>query len=509
MAAKTSRSWVFSAVVGLAVGSMVTGLLVAFIEGEEPASTAGSFGALPSDSQSAGDGDGPSAGDAGTTSDAETGGVGGSTPGSSGGTRTGSSSSGTVTTVAGSGGQLAASDRGVTSTTIKVAFLLLDLGQAGRIGVNTTGVDPNQQRAAYDAYIKEINDGGGINGRRIEPFYRIFDTTNPEDQRAACIAATEDAKAFAVIASPGFANAAVLCVTEEHQTPLIVTGQGLSREFYNRSRGRLTSLAMAGDRMMSNTAAEFDAKGVLDGRTIGIVSSDEKNFIDPVEGVLVPELRRLGHKVADVARLSTWPRSQGQIPPAVQRMRAAGVDTVLFVGSFLNATQWVQTADGQVWRPRYLVSEFGGMTSDFEVQAMPPSFDGALAMTSQRFAEWRSNVPEPAHDAACRETYEKTTKDSLPRNNGNESNAEYPVALYACGMVKVFAAAAQGAGANLTRSAYIDAMQRIGPMESGFYFGGAFRGGKTDLSDQLRFNRFDIGCRCWRNVDQVRPAPFR
>src|SRR5688572_11138731 len=125
MAAKTSRSWIFSAAVGLAVGSMVTGLLVAFIEGDEPASNAGSFGALPSDSRSADDSDGTSAGDAGTTSDSDTGGVGGSTPGSGGGTSTGSSSSGTVTTVAGSGGQLGASDRGVTSTTIKVAFLLL------------------------------------------------------------------------------------------------------------------------------------------------------------------------------------------------------------------------------------------------------------------------------------------------------------------------------------------------------------------------------------------------
>jgi ABC-type branched-subunit amino acid transport system substrate-binding protein len=397
----------------------------------------------------------------------------------------------------------------VTPTSIKVGFLLLDLGQAGRIGVNTTGVDPHQQRAAYDAYVKEINDRGGINGRRIETFYRIFDTTNPDDQRAACIAATEDAKSFAVIASPGFANAAVLCVTEEHQTPLVVTGQGLSREFFDRSQGRLTSLAMAGDRQMSNTAAEFDAKGAFKGRTIGIVSSDEKNFIDAVEGVLVPEIRRRGHKIADVARLSTWPRSQGQIPPAVQRMRTAGVDTVLFVGSFLNATQFVQTADGQVWQPRYLVSEFAGMTSDFEVQAMPRSFDGALAMTSQRYAEWRSNVPEPAHDRACRETYEKTTKDPLPRNNGNESNAEYPVALFACGMVKVFAAAAQAAGPNLTRAAYVDALQGLGPMESGFYFGGAFRSRKSDLTDQLRFNRFDFSCRCWRNVDQVRPAPFR
>jgi ABC-type branched-subunit amino acid transport system substrate-binding protein len=515
MSERTSRrgTWTMGAI-GAVVGVVLTAALVPLIDAEPQRVDAGATAAdapasfrefAAGEEAPTGTADGTDAGGAGATGDATS---------PAGGASGGPTSPTTAAPGAGGGSTagaapLRATDQGVTASTIKLGFLLLDLGSTGRIGVNTTGVNPDQQRAAFEAFLKDLNDRGGINGRRVEGFYRVFDVTNPDDQRAACLAATEDAKAFAVIAMPGFANAAVLCVTKEHATPLILTGQGVSRSFFTESQGRLVTLQMAGDRMMRNLAAELDAKGVLDGRKIGIVSSEEAQYIETIDRGLVPVLREAGHEVVHVSRLATFPRAQGQIAPEVQRMRAAGADTVLMVGSFLNAVPFVQTAEQQQWRPRYLVSEFGGLSSDFEVQAMPQSFDGALAMTSQRFAEWRSNIPEPASDARCRELYERATGERIPRNDGDTSNAAYPVVLYSCGMVKVFAAAATAAGPELTRSAFGAALQRLGPSESGFYFPGAFRPGKADLADSLRFNRFDHSCRCWRVADDVRPARFR
>jgi ABC-type branched-subunit amino acid transport system substrate-binding protein len=518
------RAW-YPGMLGFAVGAILVSLLVPFTK-EEATVSAGagrgvSAGAVPGAGGAAGvtgsGAGGEAGGDAmavGADADAgSAGGAGGGTSGSDGGSAGTSSGGGEGAGASGGGAQqpagpLRATDTGVTGDTIKLGFLLLDLGSTGRIGVNTTGVDPDQQKAAFEAFMADINNRGGINGRKLVGFYRVFDVTNPDDQRAACLAATEDAKVFAVIAMPGFANAAVLCVTHEHKTPLILTGQGISRSFLNQSQGRLTTLSMAGDRMMRNFAAELDAKGALRGRTIGVVSSDEANFVETIEGVLVPALKDAGHKVAHVSRLATWPRSQGQIAPEVQRMRAAGVDTIIFAGSFLNATPWVQTAEQQQWRPRYLVSEFGGMTSDFEVQAMPQSFHGALAMTSQRFGEWRENVPEEPREASCRELYEKATGEQVPRNKGEESNGAYPVVQFGCGMLKVFEAAAAAAGPELTRDSYGQALQQLGPTESAFYFPGAFGPGKTDLSDMVRFNQFDFGCRCWKNQDAPRKVRF-
>ena len=505
----------YPAVIGIAVGALVVGLLLPFIEGDRPSSAVASGPAFTDT------GDSPSLSEDGTPVTSVDGSPveGGTTPG---GAPTGAGS-GPSGGPAGSGsagpgggddnaptGPRTASDQGVTADEIKLGVLLLDLGQTGRIGVATTGVDPDQQKAAFEAYFKEINDRGGVLGRKLVGEYYTFDVTNPDDQLAACNFATEDVKAFTVLAMPGFANAAVLCVTKQHRTPLIITGQGVSRTFYNESEGRLITLQMAGDRQMRNLAALFEDKGLWKDRKIGIISSDEPQWIETVERLLVPTLEEMGHDVVDVARFSTYPRSQGQIAPGVQRMRAAGADTVLHAGSFLNSTQFVQIADQQQWRPRHLVSEFGGMTSDFEAQAMPQSFDGAIAMTSQRFAEWRANIAEDAGDAKCRELYEKATGESVPRSaDGSTSNSAYPVILYACGFVRVFEAAAKAAGVNLTRDGFSAALQRLGPTPAAWYLPGGFGPNKTDLADNSRIMQFKFSCRCWHVAGPVGPSRFR
>ena len=508
MGSAARKRGMYPAVIGIAVGALVAGLLVPFIEGDRPSTTAA---AGPSFTDT---GESPTLAEDGTpvtvAGDGPSGAPGSpSGPGSVAGRPsgpTGSAGPGETPTDA----PRTASDQGVSADEIKLGVLLLDLGQTGRIGVATTGVSPEQQEQAFEAYLKDINDRGGINGRKVVAEYYTFDVTNPDDQLAACTFATEDVKGFAVLAMPGFANAAVLCVTKQHRTPLIITGQGVSRSFYNESQGRLITLQMAGDRQMRNLAALFEEHGLWKDRKIGIVSSDEPQWIDTVERLLVPVLEEMGHDVVDVARFSTYPRSQGQIAPGVQRMRAAGADTVLHAGSFLNSTQFVQIAEQQQWRPRHLVTEFAGMTSDFEAQAMPQSFDGAIAMTSQRFAEWRANIAEDPNDAKCRELYEKATGESVPRSvDGSTSNSAYPVILYACGFVRVFEAAAKAAGVNLTREGFEAAVQRLGPTTAAWYLPGGFGPGKTDLADSVRLLKFQFSCRCWHVAGPVGPSRFR
>jgi len=146
------------------------------------------------------------------------------------------------------------------------------------------------------------------------------------------------------------------------------------------------------------------------------------------------------------------------------------------------------------------------MTSDFEVQAMPATFEGAIGMTMQRYAEWRDGVPEHPGDARCRELYEKATGERQPRNKGAESNSAYPVIMFACGYTQVFEAMAKAAGTELTRPRFLAALGRLGPIDTGFYLGGAFRPGKSDLTDRYRLLRYQARCRCWRTASPVRQA---
>src|SRR5205807_9448188 len=137
-------------------------------------------------------------GEAATESGGVTGGgVGGADPGAAGSEASGGASGTAVTSAGGSAAGVAGSkratagptvyDQGVTDKSIKLGFLLYDLAGAGQAGFNQTGLDPRQQRAAFESYVDELNRNGGINGRRIEAVYKTFDLLSEDEQRSVCL----------------------------------------------------------------------------------------------------------------------------------------------------------------------------------------------------------------------------------------------------------------------------------------------------------------------------------
>ena len=220
-----------------------------------------------------------------------------------------------------------------------------------------------------------------------------------------------------------------------------------------------------------------------------------------VNGALVPDIQRAGFSVTHTSWLSSdQGTAASQIPVEVTNMRREGVDTVLVMDGFVDVTSFVQTATGQGWNPRYLISEWLGVTSDAEVQGMPPTFD-AYAMTNKRYEEFKTNLPEPQKDARCREIYEKATGDSLPRSDGNKSNASYETLLFGCAMVETFELGSKAAGASLTRASLAAGINALGTYVPPIFLGGTFRDGKTDLADRVRWLHFDGHCTCWGLAD--------
>lgn len=103
------------------------------------------------------------------------------------------------------GAGLRATDVGVTGNSVKVGFLLIDTGGVGALGVKGL-VDLEQQRSAVRAYVDEVNDHGGIGGRKIEAVYAPYDplssysgNSGRSTGRAACLSLTEDNHVFAVL----------------------------------------------------------------------------------------------------------------------------------------------------------------------------------------------------------------------------------------------------------------------------------------------------------------------
>lgn len=511
--ATRGRRQTYTALVGIAVGSLAVGLVLPFAIGERGGSTVDAGAPSAALSGSLGDdGGGAAGGGDGALSTEDT--VPGATelggadapaelpatdPGAGTGAEAPSAAAGPAPAApppaaapAAGGAPLQATDIGVTPTTIKVGVVLLDLATARSVGLAPANYEVEEQRRAYDTFFGRINDQGGINGRKIQAVYAVADPFKNETADAACITLTRDQKVFAVISVAGFRGTASLCITRDNKTPLVAQGHHPT-EYFNASAGRLITDLASSERTARQQVALLTQLGALKGKTIGVVTNrDASNGEKQGGDAVVAALEAAGHKVKARADLSEdLATGAGQIPVQVQSMRSAGVDAVVLASNFLYSTQFVQAADGQAWRPAWFTSHIGDMTSDALARNMPPGFDGAIGVTSARYNhDARAKLPEQPVEKDCRDYFNGKTGKQFPYGGEN------PV-IPACAGVRVFAAAAQAAGPGLTRASYVSAAQRAGAFPWPGMLGGSLGAGKFDYVDEVRPLRWKAGCKCW------------
>jgi ABC-type branched-subunit amino acid transport system substrate-binding protein len=411
----------------------------------------------------------------------------------------------TTTTGAGDGSttteaiELTASDVGVTSTDVKVGFVLTDLAQVKPL-LGDIGSDKEVQQAAYQAFVDEINAAGGISGRKITP---VFTSTDPvaNDGATACNKLTEDDEVFAVIAN-GMFGAPVLCVTQQHETPLVNVG-GYATEYYDKSAGRLFTIQPSKPRSARNTVAALEQEGALQGKTVGVLTSQAGDDNVAAKTALVPALEQLDHPVARVADLAVDSGAAlSQIPVEVTQMREAGVDLVFLSTNAFYSSVFVQTADEQGYRPTYALSDADDNILDYFVGRMPASFT-SRGYTAKRIGEQRVGASEAALDAECRAVVEKSSGTTIERGT-----TAYETAMSACNQVRLFARAAEAAGPNLTRESWATAMQGLGEFELAYADGGSFSAQKFDAADAIRPVTADTGCSCWRPEGDFTPMRY-
>lgn len=511
-----ARQRVLTVMVGVFVGILFVGLLLPYVIGEKVGGgVAQQAGGLPLDDLRLDDpavpDGGTSVGDTSTTTLLTSGQVGAAPPTT---TPAASATSGPVTSAAtapsggASGAPLRATDVGVTADAVRIGVLLLDLGGASAVGFGAPGLpSPEGQRRIWEGYLAEWNAGGGINGRKIEAVYRNFDPLSAASRQAACLALTEDGKAFAVFdPTGGFNGGDILCFTERFKTTFIGGGvfNNTSEEVHRRSGNRLFGLSMRGPRMLRNAALVWNQLGLLKGKTIGVLDWGVLGNPQTVDIGLLTTLEELGYSVKHrVVMAERYEDGASQIPLAVQQMRSAGVDLVIHVTAGLYMAQFSQAAESQGYRPNYVTSDWALNGSDFTNQNNASSFDGTPLVTTFRGNDL-GNVPINGAERRCDETYRR--RIGPPPARQAESSA-WNVSQLICGVLDVFGRGARAAGADLTRDSFAAGTQSLGPLEVPMYLPGAFRPGKFDLADQYFVERWRADCKCYRYVSGPHPAP--
>ena len=142
----------------------------------------------------------------------------------------------------------------------------------------------------------------------------------------------------------------------------------------------------------------------------------------------------------------------------------------------------------------YMLGDWANNNSDFTVQNMPRSFQAISVTQIMGHGNKVQPFPENAQAVRCREVHDKHSGRTLAARG----TAEYGATMQNCDSMLAFEKVAKAAGPNLTRARIGAVTPSVGSFPVANWGPGRFASGKSDFSDQVRFQVFDASCTCWK-----------
>lgn len=485
--------------------SLSAGLGSAAPAGTAPGTGAGGAGAVTAQAGAV-PGNGGSPAGSGTTASGSTGAaapgaIGASVPGATGAAAASVSSprSGGANGSTGSGtgsacGNLSASDQGVTPTTIKIGFLIVDTGGIQNSGF-VLGLRTDMPQV-IKAYVDGVNRAGGVDCRKlIYVTSNVDPTSTGSSQESACVNMTEDQKVFAVIDSASTDGSYMLCYPQHH-VPLFAEGiSTISAAWMSQSFPYLVSTYSDGSRQVIDWADYFGNRGLFKGQKVGVLSSDCAPSPQIVSGDLEPALAKFGVHPVVVSLSCDTSTAQQEIPNAVLQMRQAGV-TLVFPGtSFTNVQLFLEDAQSIDWHPKYSASDYEGMSLDlFDAHYPASEWNGTQAVTATPEGETAVGRPFPAAAAPCNKWL---VAENVPPMTNYDADAE---AAAHCDGIRLFVAAANKAGPDLTRIGWGEAVQKLGAFPAVYSAKAVYGPHNMEGGDSLALEQWYGSCSCWKQL---------
>jgi hypothetical protein len=300
-----------------------------------------------------------------------------------------------------------------------------------------------------------------------------YDPTNPASRDAACIAATEDDKAFVVVNANTLTGTGPYCVAGDHKTPLVYVG-GAPAAQYRASNGRLASYAPSADGYVRLLAGDLIASRALKGKKVAVVSTDLPDQVDVVQKALIAPLKKAG---VDVVTYDVLP-CQGSIvctppiPTSVQKVAATKPDVVLPVLTATTLPVYVNEMKKAGMKAKLYETSYNALGTDL-VQSkvlqvggadLAKYYDGATVVTSTVAGDWRlPGYGPPPIGVMCNDVYAKHTKTGADYEPDTEGYTKWGMVGLSCTNMRMVARAMYDAGAKLTQQTFVNALRKLPP----------------------------------------------
>jgi hypothetical protein len=426
------------------------------------------------------------------------------------------------------------SSRGVSAHAINVVLPVVSLTSlAGKEGF-AEDAEFGEQTKAILLFVKQINQAGGINGRKINPIIVNFDPTDETAMRALCKTWTEGSPAaFAVLDGVGdWSGDNELCVTQEGHTPMIAQWTTVT----NWTNEGSPYLWWTGPDQATVLQAVVNwglGAQLLEGKKVGVIAGDRASDQVALKQYLLPDLSRAGvtpvvetiaSDPADTATTDT------QAPLIVQQLRSAGVTSVIPLMPFNAFYPVLQAETEQQYFPSLLLSDYES-SIETALGLLPVPYAAALngqeGVTTETLSGVDDDRPQSqgGYDTAVRScwvVWHKAYPQVPPGNQSDFIEEQGPIQGW-CQAIRLFATAAKAAGPDLNRRTFVTAMSRIkgypGTNTPVLSFGPDRRSGPTEFQVvRLHINSpVSTQCKlpmnkipqytCWVNVQPFSPLP--
>jgi hypothetical protein len=429
------------------------------------------------------------------------------------------------------------SARGVVGRSINVVFPVTNLySLASEIGFAGDPEDV-EQVTAIKFYVKQINDSGGIEGRKINPIIVSFDPTNESQMRALCKQWTEGSPAaFAVVDGLGaWSGDNQLCITQEGKTPLI-SGWTTVTNWTTLGSPYLWWLGPDQAEIL-RTLVSWAASSHFIGpkQKVGIVVGDRASDQLALEDYLLPSLKKIGITDPIIETIAANPSESAttnvDAPLSVEKFRAAGVTAVIPVIPANAFFPYLGAETSQKYFPHLLLSDYES-TIEIGLGLIPVPYEKALdgqeGITTETLGGIDDDRPESqgGYDPgvrSCWTSFRASPTFPFPKppvHPGPWIEEQGPIASW-CQGIRLFAQAARMAGPDLNRRTFVEAMSHIedypGTLSPILTYGTAKFYGPTEYrvvslhnnsaADNECINNYKgrVQATCWRIVQNWRP----
>ena len=350
-------------------------------------------------------------------------------------------------------------DQGVTSTTIRIGISVIDFAALRAVGVT---LNFGNYQHAVSALTADMNAHGGVDGRKIVPYFAVANPAVASSTASSCSELTEDDKVFIVL-FPVYPD----CYQQTHDTPVI---GGVLPGALPASAAPDFSLTPPDAAYDPLQLAAFDKRGVFKGKKVGLFYGPD----DTSEAKVVQsDLKKLHVNVVVSAEDGVTATDTVAVDQEAQtialRFKDAGVNEVVGVGG-TGAVTWPRALqDNQsTYKPPWIATNVTALTSYMaSAKGKNPYLDNVMASTplSSVYQVWMDPTVQQCA-AIVRKAYPSDAiaapvNPNSPQAASSSSDTTYAAVEAACQDLAIFAKIADAAGKNLTVASFTKACSRL------------------------------------------------